>query len=342
MLEFAAALSEGSGRLPALGDADDGYVLDLGPGPPGIKDLLCIGAILFKRSDFKECSGGFREPALWLLGSEAKQRFDDLPSTHTRRLIASKGFKDSGYYLLQCGSAGSSERISVAVDCAELGFKSIAAHGHADALSFVLCAFGGEVFVDTGTYDYFTYSEWRSYFRSTRAHNTVVIDNQDQSVMLGPFMWGRRATSRIIEWNPWPEGGGRFVAEHDGYCRLKDPVIHRRSIELNPQARQVSITDEIHAAANHRIAICFHLTEHCSASVVSPGHVCILLPEGKLTIGVDTRLKLTLFNGSDDPKFGWVSRGYHRKVPAPTVVAEGLSQGCDTFRSIIDVGRPKS
>jgi len=30
----------------------------------------------------------------------------------------------------------------VVVDCAELGYKSIAAHGHADALSIVLSAFG--------------------------------------------------------------------------------------------------------------------------------------------------------------------------------------------------------
>jgi uncharacterized heparinase superfamily protein len=233
------------------------------------------------------------------------------------------------------------ERISVVVDCAELGYKSIAAHGHADALSIVLSAFGREVLVDPGTYDYFTYPEWRTYFRSTRAHNTVVIDDQDQSVMLGPFMWGCRANSRIIEWNPWPQGGGSLVAEHDGYRRLKDPVMHRRSLELDPTTRRLTIVDEIGAGAKHRVAIYFHLSELCCASVHSQNKVCISLPEGKVTLTLDPRLKLTLCKGSEDPKCGWVSKGYHRKVPAPTVVAEGSFLGGDTFRSIIVVGLPK-
>ncbi len=341
MLEFTAALSEGSGQLPSIGDADDGYVLGLGPGPPGIKELLCVGAVLFNRADFKEYADGFREPALWLLGSEAKQRFEEIPSTHARRQLVSKRFKDSGYYLLQCGPAGSPERISVVVDCAELGFKSIAAHGHADALSFVLCAFGREVCVDPGTYDYFTFPEWRTYFRSTRAHNTVFVDDQDQSVMLGPFMWGHRANSRCIDWDPWPGGGGRLVAEHDGYRRLKDPVIHRRTIELDPRARLLTIADEISAAANHRIAICFHLAEQCCASVVSPDKVCVSLPEGKLTLSVDPRLKLTVLKGSEDPKGGWVSKGYHRKAQAPAIIAEGECRGREMFRSVVAVGVPE-
>jgi len=324
-----------------FGDADDGYVLDLGQGPPELKDLLCVGAILFRRCDFKEWSGGFREPAFWLMGPEAQKRFDSIPSMHSRRQLASRGFRNSGYYLLQCGTAESVERISVVVDCAELGYKSIAAHGHADALSIVLSAFGREVLVDPGTYDYFTYPEWRTYFRSTRAHNTVVVDDQDQSVMLGPFMWGCRANSRIIEWNPWPQGGGSLVAEHDGYRRLKDPVMHRRSLELDPTTRRLTIVDEIGAGAKHRVAIYFHLSELCCASVHSQNKVCISLPEGKVTLTLDPRLKLTLCKGSEDPKCGWVSKGYHRKVPAPTVVAEGSFLGGDTFRSIIVVGLPK-
>ena len=93
-------------------------------------------------------------------------------------------------------------------DCGELGFKAIAAHGHADALSFTLRAFGSDVFVDPGTYDYFSYSAWRAYFRSTSAHNTLAVDGRDQSVMLGPFLWGARAQARCIAWEPGIQGAG--------------------------------------------------------------------------------------------------------------------------------------
>ena len=40
---------------------------------------------------------------------------------------------------------------------------------------------------------------WRSYFRSTLAHNTIEVGGQDQSTSGGPFLWTRHARSRLIE-----------------------------------------------------------------------------------------------------------------------------------------------
>ena len=59
-----------------------------------------------------------------------------------------------------------------------LGFTSIAAHGHADALAMVLSIGGDELFIDPGTYAYHTEQKWRDYFKGTSAHNTVRIDGQ--------------------------------------------------------------------------------------------------------------------------------------------------------------------
>ena len=102
-------------------------------------------------------------------------------------------------------------------DCGELGFGSLAAHGHADALSVTVRAGGVDVLVDPGTYDYFTFPDWRRYFRSTRAHNTLGIDGVDQSAQLGLVSVGppgrRPAAStgvRVREADPLP-------GEHDGY-----------------------------------------------------------------------------------------------------------------------------
>jgi hypothetical protein len=340
MLEFAGALLEGGGKLPMFGDADDGYVLDLGQGGFSVRDLLCLGAVLFNRSDFKALSGGFREPVLWLLGRSGLDGFQAVPESSGGRRLRSRSFPESGYYLLQSGSAEKPDRISVIMDCGPLGFKSIAAHGHADALSIVLRAFGRDVLVDPGTYDYFSHPDWRTYFRSTKAHNTVVIDDRDQSEMLGPFMWGRPAESKCLLWDPWPDGGGRLLAEHDGYCRGNNAVFHRRRIELNPKARSVTITDEFLAGAHHRIVLFFHIAENCEASINRLGTVVVSLPGGKLLMRLDSRLKPALFIGSEDPEAGWVSRRYHRKVPAHCLRAEGEISGGDVFRTIIRIGVP--
>lgn len=338
MLEFAGAMIAGGECLPMFGDGDDGYVMDLGSGPCSAQDLLCIGAVLFNRPDFKFLAGGFKEPALWLQGPSSRDAFDAIPAAGGTLALTSKAFEDSGCYLLQCGTEGSSDRVSVFMDCGELGFKSIAAHGHADALSIMLRAFGQDVFVDPGTYDYFTYPEWRNYFRSTRAHNTVLIDNVDQSVMHGPFMWGERARSRCILWEPSVSGGGRITAEHDGYRRLADPVTHRRAVELNAELQEITILDEIIASGSHAVSVIFQLSEQCIASPTASNRIEIALKGGIITLEVDPRLAVNLLCGSENPLGGWVSRGYHRKVPATMIIAEGMSRGTDSFRSRVQIG----
>ncbi len=326
MFAFAAAMLEGGERAPMFGDADDGYVLDLGGRAAGFRGWLGAAAVVFHRSDFKTLCREYPEPALWLLGLESRQAFDELPSPPVP-VVVSRAFADSGYYLLQCGAdAGGAPAMSVLVDCGELGYTSIAAHGHADALSFSLRINGKDVFVDPGTYDYFSFPEWRAYFRSTRAHNTVVVDAVDQSFMVGSFMWGERANARCLSWDPSP-GGGRIVAEHDGYCRLRDPVVHRRSLELDGQAGRLTIRDDLETVGSHSVAFAFHCSEKCSVRKAQSHTLIIERPEVTLVMQLDDRLEVTIQTGRENPIAGWISRGYHRKVPAPSILAEGRIHG---------------
>ncbi|MBM4258475.1 MAG: hypothetical protein FJ147_21580 [Deltaproteobacteria bacterium] len=146
----------------------------------------------------------------------------------------------------------SKHSLSLLFDCGNLGSQSIAAHGHADALSFTLRAFGQHIFVDPGTYDYFRYPDWRDYFRSTCAHNTLMVDARDQSEMLGPFLWGRRAEARCVSWEPRPNGG-RVIGEHDGYAQLADPVIHRRCVDFDGELKTLTVTDSLSACESYNV-----------------------------------------------------------------------------------------
>ncbi len=326
IFEFAAALSESGDALPMIGDADDGYVIDLGGRDNEVATWLSVGATLFERSEFKALAGGFGEAALWLLGPEGRERYDRIDQAPVPTPICSRALPDSGYYLLQRGHRGASDRISVVFDAGELGFLSIAAHGHADALSVILRIAGRDVLIDPGTYDYFTYPPWREYFRSTGAHNTVVIDDTGQSQMLGTFLWGRRAQCRKVEWQPTARGG-TVSAEHDGYTGFSDPVIHRRTVTLADDADELTIRDEIRARGRHEVAICWHLAEHCQVEVRGPGTFEVDYGCGVLTMVTDAALCVSVLRGSEVPIGGWVSRGYHRKVPATTLVGRCTSDG---------------
>jgi hypothetical protein len=82
MFEFIMYAMRPDGRLPMIGDADDGrffiftdyYDWDRWD----FRYLLAIGAVLFRRADFKEAAGRFHEEIPWLWGQEGVQNWETL------------------------------------------------------------------------------------------------------------------------------------------------------------------------------------------------------------------------------------------------------------------------
>jgi hypothetical protein len=334
MFEFIGAMIEGTDSPNFFGDSDDGYVLDLGSRYGDIRAMMSIGVAWFDRSDFKSQAREFSEPAMWLLGQAGLTRFNAIQDSGKKRKIESRVFQDSGLYLLQYGRSESPDRISVIFDCGPHGLFPLAGHGHADALSFTLSAFGQKILIDPGTYDYFSYPTWRDYFRSTAAHNTLSVDNKDQAMMHGPFMWGNCPNVKCLNWEP-TVNGGKVGGTHDGYARLDDPVIHRRFLELNGPAGEISISDEIIAHKMHTLRLYFHLAPHCR--IIRSLRNCHTIDTGAglVEMELDPRLMVELLLGRECPIGGWFSEGYHQKVPTVTMVACGSFLGSCELKSKI-------
>lgn len=322
MFDFVDVISL-AGPPPAYGDADDGYVLNLGNDPRDVDALRSVQRVLFPQSNAD--GGGNSELSYWLFGAPRAT-----PEAACGRSLESRRFEDAGYYLLQWGQSDAADRVAVLFDCGDLGFTTLAAHGHADALSFTVRAFGVDVFIDPGTYDYFTFPEWRRYFRGTRAHNTITVDGEDQSVMLGAFLWGRQAAPRLLAWQA-TSSGGSVAGEHDGYRRLQDPVICRRCLSLDRESRMLTIDDEIAADGVHHIEVRFHLSHRCAVQQAGC-NIAIRLPEGSVDLLVDDRLQLDIVNGGSAEEGGWTSDGYHRKLRAWTVIGRMRTTGTIRLR----------
>jgi hypothetical protein len=333
MFEFVAAVAE-AGPLPMFGDQDDGYVLDLGDSAQDVAALMGIGRELFDLSDVGRQLATRSESTYWLLG----QVSDGVPEgSGAHKGSPSVAFPASGYYQLQSRRGRNS--ISLFFDCAELGYGAIAAHGHADALSFTLRAHNEYLLIDPGTYDYFTYPAWRDYFRTTAAHNTVVIDGFDQSDMQGPFMWGKRATALCLEWKT-DERHSTVTGEHDGYTRLADPVVHRRTLTLSHDEFHCSVVDRLIASGDHLVNVYFHLGPLCEVRDLLPsGLVIDVNRRFKFVLRLDPRLEVETLRGSEKPIAGWYSPGYHRKMPITTVIGTMRSSGEVTLEHRIEVER---
>ena len=126
----------------------------------------------------------------------------------------------SGYVVLRAGGD------QAVLDVGPVAPPHLPPHAHADVLSFVLWADGARIVVDPGTFSY--RGSERGRFRGTAAHSTVEIDGRDQCDLWGPF---RAAHMPTVTRGALEVAGDAITltAEHDGYSRLPDPVVHRRT-----------------------------------------------------------------------------------------------------------------
>jgi len=318
MMDFIASVMDVGGNVPMFGDADDGCLLRLDPraGFSPYRSALGLGALLFRRSDFKLKAGALDDGARWLLGPRAPACYEALEAEGTR-LPVRQSFPEGGYFILGAEFDTSAE-IRAVVDAGPLGYRSIAAHGHADALSFTLSVGGREFLVDPGTYAYHTQERWREYFRGTGAHNTVRIDGLDQSEQGGNFMWVKHARAGCGMWLSSAEKD-TFEGWHDGYMRLPDPVKHRRLLQLDKRARRLVIEDSLSMAQEHDVELLFHWAEDCRVDAVTGGY---LIERDRITLQLALPPGGTaeIHRGSLSPLCGWISRGFDRRQPTCTLV----------------------
>lgn len=334
MLAFLAALTDAGGRIPMIGDADDGiaFMLEPRPGLEPFKALLGLGATVFGVSAWRELATGAEDTAKWL-GEAVRLPAPDEPPM--RRGASAVRFGDGGYTLFGRALGGRGE-IRILFDSGPLGFPSIAGHGHADALSLLLTVHGREQLIDPGTYAYHSERRWRDYFRGTAAHNTVRVDGEDQSRIGGPFLWLRHAQTTLDTFERVP-GGMRVVGSHDGYMRLPDPVKHVREVRYLDNETTLEITDRLICRGEHRIERFWHFGEQCAVRLTGRAAESA---DGDIRVRVEVEeedSKLYLLVGSSEPIGGWVSRGFGVKTPAPTLRVANTISGETVLRTRIVV-----
>jgi hypothetical protein len=281
--------------------------------------LLATGAVLFQRGDFKSKAQLFDDKSRWLLGDCAASAFAALPVVDptTRGRYA---FTLGGYYIL--GSELETPReVRLIADAAPLGYLSLAAHGHADALSLTLSIAGRPLLIDPGTYCYHTERRWRDYFRGTSAHNTLRIDQQDQSVAGGPFLWTRHAEVQCLAFERGCERQ-ELVAEHYGYGRLPDPVTHRREIKYEVTEQLVEIADQLTCEEGHYVELFWHFSSECLVSLTNDTAVATL--DGiQVVLRWPQPLQARIVRGQEEPCLGWLSHRFDQKEPTSTLVVAG-------------------
>ncbi|MEP7106928.1 MAG: alginate lyase family protein [Ferruginibacter sp.] len=166
------------------------------------------------------------------------------------------------------------------VDVAEPGPSYQPGHSHADALSFVLYKSAKPFIVDIGTSTYQP-GQRRNYERSTSAHNTVVVNDQNQSEVWGGFRLGWRASVKIIN-----EDAVQLEAEHNGYYKAFG-VYHKRKFHFSDNS--IEIADHIGNASGKLL---FHFHPDCEVLLTEDAYVVLIKEKGFIKFENASRLSL--------------------------------------------------
>jgi uncharacterized heparinase superfamily protein len=303
MLGFALDILHPDGNIPLIGDS--GLEIDI-----VLQEAIKLGENM-SNSEARD---------------KRRQGDGERITNHQSPITNNQAFEHSGFYVMRGKDS------FLIIDCGKIGTDQNPAHGHCDMLSFELSLGNQRMIVDSGTYEYQAGS-WRDYFRSTRAHNTVMVDGIEQSEIWSSFRVARRATPFNVQWIV-KDNITFFQGSHEGYCRLQKNLVHTRKVFFVDNNFWL-VFDEIglpstlsvtKGKGQHLAESFLHL--HPDATVeINRTFANDTLVIANATVN-SQRLQIIFFGGgklvvqkgADNPLNGWYSPEFGIKLPNPTIV----------------------
>ncbi|MGN6757463.1 MAG: alginate lyase family protein [Thermomicrobiales bacterium] len=285
------------GRLPDLNDG----------GWHAVAPLLRRAVNLYpERADFR-----------WA----ASDRREGTPPAET-----SLAFPYAGYYVSRTG--WEPDAVWVFFDGGPFGF----AHQHEDKLNLLLHAYGRLLLTEGGNYAYDA-SEMRRYVLSTRSHNTVRVDGQDQNRRKH---FNQAAAGDLIQqpagarWHATARYDSAEATYDEGYGPdASRTATHQRRViclktGLAGLGACVLVVDRLtpHDGAAHEYTALWHFAgDQVETDGLTARGVDTDQPNLTILAAGPADLRLTLVSGQETPEWqGWRSTGQHQQgeyAPAP-------------------------
>ena len=310
MIQVIPPLARTDGRLPIMGDNDSGRVhVLLRRDDDDLRALVALGALIFKSSELKIDAWPAVSELVWFFGFSGLESYRALPGLQPNNIL-SKGPSPSGLISLR----GQDDVMVISTQ--PNGTNGVGNHSHNDKLSFTLSVGTQNFFVDPGTGVYTSDPEVRSLFRSTRMHNTIEVDGEEQNRFLKGSLFSLENDGQVVI-EKWEKG--RFLqAYHTGYDRLADKICHHRSWRRSENPIQWVIQDEVQGKGTHRIGWSFILDPDIEVKRVSDQKTLLIGSHSGLQFQVeDKNLSINLQEVPFSPAYGKILKT--RKLGIQTV-----------------------
>ncbi|HBG25464.1 MAG: hypothetical protein A2Y10_09845 [Planctomycetes bacterium GWF2_41_51] len=311
MIDYVLYLMKPHGVYPMLSDGDESDVigerasyglwedinnLNMLEDSNDLRYVLKAGARLFNRPDMLYAA------TLGKQGQKPAKQSAAFP--YGGFYVSRSGWKNDDYYM--------------SINCGPLGvYDQECVHGHADALSIDVSAFGKTLIIDPGRYMY--EGPFRIWFKGTAAHNTVVVDGKDQSQLADGWKFKTMAVPTKRVWCT-TDNFDYFDGSHNGYERLNEPVTHRRRV-LAVKGQYWVLVDDLVGEGKHKLELYYHFPENAKINIDDRTAKAIARYNDDVCLSIlscdNHKSDMNVYEGSENPIRGWVSYDYAVKMPAP-------------------------
>lgn len=224
-------------------------------------------------------------------------------------------FPQSGYYLFK--NLNNTLPFELVIRAGEAGPSYQLAHAHCDQLSYELLINGARVIVDSGIHGY-AGSEFRHFQRSTRAHNTIYIEGEEQLEYWGTFRVARRGKTEVLLWEPFEEGQ-LFVGK---YLYFTGSQHLRIFYILSNQG--ILCWDWVKPSKKKVIYNLIHFHPSFEAKI-SNSFAFLQCDKIKLQVIPIENEKIETVSGCHSPMQGWYSERFSEVLPNHTVILKKTS-----------------
>lgn len=202
------------------------------------------------------------------------------------------------------------------LDLGTNGPNALMAHSHNDALSFNLYYKGIPIIDDSGVSEYQP-GKWRQFSRSTRSHNTVLINDIEQSDIWKSFRVGRRPNFQSPRIN---KGGSlkRYSGSYTFTHRHKK-YTHSRFFSINDNA--LVVYDCVKAHTRLEVKNYLHFHEDVQLEKVSDNHYLVQVNSEEVHIYYFNTSKISTYKGQSTPLQGFKMKEFGKVIPRFTLEA---------------------
>lgn len=242
--------------------------------------------------------------------------------------FTSVAFPYGGYYVFRSGWTREDSYLLLKTSRYAMG------HAHEDCNSLVLTAFGHDLLIDSGNYNYANDSESERinhYFFSSFAHNTLCVENRSQT-RLDTVAVNRDKVSE--DWESYEayathlrglsqrDGTRYYLGETlqfaegiyaDGYGADRLNVTHHRQL-ISFGNRCYAVIDRVSGGESHQLN--WILSPDCERAAIEGNTVSTKAGQVHFTIlhlGADCNIQSHC--GSEEPLDGWECPNYNQKIP---------------------------